>query len=86
MQAYSDPSRESEPHALPDVEVFYARQGELEFYNDADAESESASPAGWYWWHCFPGCLPDSDPYGPFETQADAVADSQADIEDGEAR
>src|ERR1017187_2208461 len=25
--------------------------------------------AGWYWWSCFPGCLPDSEPNGPFDTQ-----------------
>jgi hypothetical protein len=24
---------------------------------------------GWYWWACFPGCLPDNDePIGPFDT------------------
>jgi len=23
MQAYSDPSRKADPHALPDVEIFY---------------------------------------------------------------
>ena len=22
---------------------------------------------GWYWWSCFPGCLPEGDPNGPFE-------------------
>lgn len=32
--------------------------------------------AGWYWWHCEPGCLPDSDPHGPFRstTAAEAAA------------
>jgi hypothetical protein len=32
---------------------------------------------GWYWWACFPGCLPDSDPNGPFATKAQALADAQ---------
>jgi hypothetical protein len=32
---------------------------------------------GWYWWACFPGCMPDGDPIGPFNTQADALADAQ---------
>ena len=32
---------------------------------------------GWYWWSCFPGCLPDSDPNGPFATEAEALADAQ---------
>ena len=33
--------------------------------------------AGWYWWSCFPGCLPNSDPIGPFATKAEALADAQ---------
>lgn len=68
MQAYSDPKRASDPHALPDVEVFrhYGRHGE----------------DGWYWWTCFPGCLPDSDPIGPFDTEAEALADAQANADD----
>lgn len=33
---------------------------------------------GWYWWPCFPGCMPDSDtPNGPFDTEAEAIADAQ---------
>jgi hypothetical protein len=31
----------------------------------------------WYYWFCFPGCLPDSDPIGPFSTEADALADAR---------
>lgn len=70
-QHYSDPSREGDPHALPDVEVFYTKgqSGEWEL------------EPGWYWWACFPGCLPDSDPNGPFATEAEALADAQAESE-----
>lgn len=32
---------------------------------------------GWYWWACFPGCLPDGDPVGPFETEEDACEDAE---------
>jgi hypothetical protein len=32
---------------------------------------------GWFYWYCFPGCLPDSDPIGPFDTEADALADAR---------
>lgn len=72
-QFYTDPSRESDPYALPNAEVFYMREC------DAIEENgeRSVSPAGWYWWLCFPGCLPDSDPIGPFDTQAEAIADAQ---------
>jgi len=31
---------------------------------------------GWYWQACFPGCLPDGDPMGPFKTELDAMADA----------
>lgn len=33
--------------------------------------------AGFYWWACFPGCLPDGEPCGPFFTEAEAIADAQ---------
>lgn len=33
--------------------------------------------SGWYYWHCFPGCLPDSEPIGPFATEAEALADAR---------
>jgi hypothetical protein len=32
---------------------------------------------GWYYWYCQPGCLPDSDPIGPFESEEAAFADWQ---------
>lgn len=28
---------------------------------------------GWYWWACWPGCLSDGDPVGPFETEQMAI-------------
>lgn len=87
-QAYSNPERENEPHALPDVEVFY--HDELnnvlsddgfadggEEYTDDELESIN-KPSGWYWWTCFPGCLPDGDAIGPFDTEAEALANAQS--------
>ena len=32
--------------------------------------------AGVYWWACFPGCLPDSDAFGPFDNEKDALEDA----------
>lgn len=103
MQTYSDPTRESDPHALPDIEVFYqtARaQALMAVENDDDMIYDVAAESGqmvanvkhmawfldavtaelsdgWFWWSCFPGCLPDSDPIGPFDTEAEAEADAQ---------
>lgn len=71
-QFYFDPSREGDKRSLPDAEVFYAECGELGEDGDGDP-----LPAGWYWWPCFPGCMPDGDPCGPFDTEADAIADAQ---------
>ena len=79
MQIYSDPSRENDPHALPDVEVFGVSQMEVN-YNLANldhADEYTITEAGWYWWSCFPGCLPDGEPNGPFATEAEAIADAQ---------
>jgi hypothetical protein len=36
---------------------------------------ECAMLSGWYWWACFPGCLPDGDPVGPFGTEQEAIDD-----------
>ena len=29
---------------------------------------------GWYYQSCFPGCLPDGDAFGPYDTEEDAFA------------
>lgn len=100
-QIYSDPSRATNPHALPNVETFHIDATRLGFepksecgYSvypacdqpfypmecEEDICPECAEPLlspGWYWQACFPGCLPDSAPVGPFATEADAIADAQ---------
>jgi hypothetical protein len=87
MQAYSNPSREPDPHALPDVEVFYVTRGASgqgyvgETIID-DNQTEEPLEQGYYYWFCFPGCLPDSGPIGPFDTQEDALADAQQGAEE----
>jgi hypothetical protein len=40
------------------------------------AVNDPADLAGWYWQACYPGCLPDSDPIGPFPTEEEAMADA----------
>jgi|TARA_R110002020_G_scaffold128567_5_gene288162 hypothetical protein len=70
-QIYSDPSRESDPFALPDVEVFFLTEEQA-------VEALQLSPygfdceAGWFWWGCFNG-----DFNGPFETEQEAIADAR---------
>jgi hypothetical protein len=67
---------------LPDIEVFHLSEHELgELNADApevrtDQAGERLSP-GWYWWPCLPGCLPDGEPMGPFETKELALKDAR---------
>lgn len=103
-QHYSNPDREQEPTALPDIEVFQLTATEVAAMDDdliyeylkkpefrlatmnsktreamLDAIVADNDIQGGYFWHsCFPGCLPDSDPNGPFLTKALALADAQS--------
>lgn len=72
MQAYSDESRADDPYALPDVEVFYRTAAAIRADEWRDEDGEYMGE-GWYAWSCFPGCLPDSDPAGPFLTAQEAL-------------
>lgn len=48
------------------------RHGSFEvFYQAADEETVDWEP-GWYRWACYPGCLPDGEPSGPFDTAKQA--------------
>ncbi len=40
-----------------------------------DSEDQEM-PAGWYWQTCFPGCIPDSEPSGPFASSHLALQDA----------
>jgi len=103
-QFYFDPSRENEPHALPDGEVW---ESETYTYDcrrcgifTLDEDSATGNPDGaicpscsncgpglgtlirtgqtaWFYWACIPGCLPDSEPMGPFDSETEALADAR---------
>jgi endogenous inhibitor of DNA gyrase (YacG/DUF329 family) len=100
-QHYSDPEREDDPYALPDVETFKANyvncsecQGQalvIFSYHPAVivrairvkcthcGKANKLTVSGWFYQFCFPGCLPDSEPMGPYATEAEAVAAAQDD-------
>lgn len=95
MQTYSNPVRASDPHALPDVEVWHHEHAKRELcclnaghkaalYGECPTDEEgNCMGTGWYYEFCLPGCLPDSDyPTGPFATREEAIADAQADASD----
>jgi hypothetical protein len=58
------------------VEDYAKRNGLLERQvNETDTPS-----VGWYWQAGYTGCVPDGDPEGPFDTEAEALADAQSDV------
>lgn len=73
-QAYSKPERESDPQALPDLEVFRISESDAK---DFSGEDDEPREPGWYYWYCFPGCMPDSDPYGPYSSEQAALTAAQ---------
>lgn len=42
-----------------------------------DHKGHDPSLSGWYWWACFPGCLPDGDQSGPHRTSYLAYVDAR---------
>ena len=56
----------------PGIDVFYRTRKENRADNWTDSDGQPLG-AGWFWWACFPGCLPDSDPFGPFESESEAI-------------
>lgn len=84
MQFYTDESRACESHTLPNAETFELRipdgseRDRETFHPDDFPDDDGASLCvGWYWRACFPGCLPDGDPVGPFSTEALAITNAQ---------
>jgi hypothetical protein len=41
------------------------------------AVESSGATGGWFWWSCFPGCLPDGPAIGPFKTKQEALEDAR---------
>ena len=73
--------RVSHELVMPTVkaEIFYVSQLETAYKMDNldHADEYTITAPGWYWWACFPGCLPDGEASGPFASEADAIADAQ---------
>ena len=52
--------------------------GSFEVFHNPMTTTENGETweVGYYWWACFPGCLPDGEPCGPFETAREAYNDA----------
>jgi len=66
-QHYINPKKADDKFHLPDLEAFYVDK----------LDSVPDGGPGWYWWVCLPGCLPDSDAFGPFATEEEAVENAR---------
>lgn len=51
--------------------------GSFETFRNTDyPQADPPFDPGWYWWACSPGCLPDGEAIGPFETEQEAIEDA----------
>ena len=80
---YLNQERESEAHALPDVEVFDARYIGVELRPDTEAAADYTDimgvmeslggGSGFYYAFGSPGYMWNSDPCGPFDSETEAL-------------
>lgn len=68
-------------HSFKDSGDGFGTFGSFEVFWNADDlapdDEGNEFEVGWYWWACFPGCLPDGDPIGPFTSSNQAYKDAQ---------
>lgn len=66
------------------LEVFKPDAEDRAMWNSDLEKWETPYRAGWYWWACSPGCMPDSSPVGPFPSATRAAEDALNGLEDYE--
>lgn len=59
-------------------ETFWVTEDEVKRAKREDRDNPVFTAPGWHWWACFPGCLPDGEPMGPFDTEEEAIADANS--------
>ncbi len=67
-------------------EYMKERRFRLASFNSRDRDAmfeaiiaDNCIEGGWFYQFCFPGCLPDSEPFGPYATRQEAIEASKAD-------
>jgi len=58
---------------------FVSESGLAQLESACDVYGPGITQVGWYWVAEFPGCLPDGEPAGPFNTSAEAYRDARSD-------
>ena len=70
MQQYPTRAKLIELCSTHNVEVFYCDRA-------TKAENTEMYPrVGWYYWQCFPGCLPEGDAMGPHPSALRALREA----------
>ncbi|VVB55196.1 Uncharacterised protein [uncultured archaeon] len=82
MYLHSNPARAADPHALPNAEVFYVDERTAKLSRERPDLSDELNEPGWYYWPCFPGCLPDGPANGPYASERQAIEACQLDDSD----
>lgn len=80
-QFYLEEDRKDDAWSLPNLEVFQMTKDDIVglgkesyYYDEIDDEYLDA---GFYYWFCFPGCLPEGEPSGPYKTEDEALKDAR---------
>lgn len=72
---------------MEDLEVFetvYSTWTKPNGETELSLLAEDCEPGGedfetgeaWFFWFCLPGCMPDSDAFGPYKTESEARAEA----------
>ena len=51
---------------------------EITWLDSRDGGPDDSYEPGWYWWACFPSCLPDGEANGPFMSSWAAYKDARS--------
>ena len=75
MYINSDQDRDQDKWAIPNAEVFFDGPDKVNGSGPRNFDTNGEPvEEGWYYWFCYPGCLPDSDAFGPYKTEQEAIA------------
>lgn len=70
---FYDERRKDDPHYLPTLEVWQVNTAAL---------SEATPEEGWWYQFVLPGCLNDTEPMGPFESEEEALEHARLPLEE----
>lgn len=71
----NEPSINADPTANSKAGSHKSKLGPFEIWYGDEGDFDFESMFGWYWWPCWPGCLPDAEANGPFKTSDEAYED-----------